>query len=82
MQLWESLSACSSSIYPYRIDTRDGCTHLVIKNADVSDAGWYQCSAVSVAGSATSRAKVAVEPPAQPKPQEFRIVIPKKPTKV
>lgn len=61
----------------------DGRTQLIIRNADISDAGWYQCSALSVAGSATSRAKVGVQlRQSEPKTQEFRLIIPKKVTKV
>ena len=67
-------------MFSYRIDTRDGQSQLIIRNATVDDAGWYQCSAISVAGSATSRAKVGVEAPKELAPREFRIVIPKKST--
>lgn len=70
-------------LYVYRIVAGEGRTQLTIHNADVPDAGWYQCSALSVAGSATSRAKVGVLPRNdEPKTKESRLIIPKKTTKM
>jgi len=53
-------------------------TQLTIHNAGPQDAGWYQCSAVSVAGTATTRAKVGVEQLRPQPPKEIKLIIPRK----
>ena len=46
---------------PYRMET-DG-SHVTLRFGRVapSDAGWYQCTAMNSAGTATSRAKLTVQ---------------------
>lgn len=79
ISVWH-LNPTHKPFLPTSVVTENGHTTLTIRNADADDAGWYQCSGVSVAGSATSRAKVGVEPPKQQKQPEYRIIIPKKST--
>ncbi|GFS02464.1 titin, partial [Elysia marginata] len=59
----------------YRIDTEGGRSTLYIDQAAPSDSSWFQCSAVNVAGTASTRAKLVVQPDLskreQPKPAEF-----------
>ena len=45
----------------YRIDINGGHSLLYIKRARlVEDEGWYQCTAINVAGSTITRTKVTV----------------------
>jgi len=39
----------------------NGRAVLYVENAKKSDAAWFQCTAVNVAGSASCRAKLVVE---------------------
>ncbi|CAG5126017.1 unnamed protein product, partial [Candidula unifasciata] len=63
----------------YRIETDGGRSTLYIDSAEVSDSAWFQCSAVNVAGTATTRCKLVVERDLtkvqQPPPVEPRRVI-------
>jgi len=46
---------------PYHMDTDGDRVILRFNRVSVTDAGWYQCTAVSSAGTATSRAKLTVQ---------------------
>jgi len=46
---------------PYRMDTDGGHVTLRFDRVMPTDAGWYQCTAVNSAGTATSRAKLTVQ---------------------
>lgn len=58
-----------------------GATALDIPRAKASDAGWYQCTAQNVAGSTATRARLFVETPRDPVPEQRRLWLPR-PTKV
>ena len=45
----------------YRIEIDSGRSTLLIEAAKKDDAAWYQCSAVNVAGTASTRAKLVVQ---------------------
>lgn len=47
----------------YRIDINGGHSKLYIQNAAKKDEGWFQCTAISPAGSTITRTKVSVIPP-------------------
>lgn len=47
----------------YRIDINGGHSKLYIQGALKKDEGWYQCTAISAAGSTITRTKVTVIPP-------------------
>ncbi|XP_060064415.1 titin-like, partial [Ylistrum balloti] len=62
---------------PYRIDIEGNRSTLYIERCEPADSAWFQCSAVNVAGSATTRAKVVV-PAEMPKPEPMKkFTIPK-----
>ena len=44
-----------------RIEIDNGRSTLFIEDAKKADAAWYQCSAVNVAGTASTRAKLVVQ---------------------
>ena len=44
-----------------RIEIDNGRATLFINNATKADAAWFQCTAVNVAGSASTRAKLVVQ---------------------
>lgn len=58
-----------------------GNTTLDIPRANATDAGWYQCTAQNVAGSTATRARLFVETPKGPAPEQRRLYLPR-PTKV
>lgn len=58
-----------------------GATTLDIPRANTSDAGWYQVTAQNVAGSTATRARLYVEAPRDPVPEQRRLYLPR-PTKV
>lgn len=67
---------------PYvRIEMEGGASTLDIPRAQTSDAGWYQCTAQNAAGSTATRARLFVETPRGPAPEQRRLHLPR-PTKV
>lgn len=58
-----------------------GATTLDIPRASASDAGWYQCTAQNAAGSTATRARLFVETPRDPVPEQRRLYLPR-PTKL
>lgn len=58
----------------------EGATSLDIPRAKASDAGWYQCTAQNVVGSTATRARLFVETPQDPVPEQRRLYFPR-PTK-
>lgn len=64
-----------------QIAIEGGATTLDIPRANASDAGWYQCTAQNVAGSTATRARLFVETPKGPAPEQRRLYLPR-PTKV
>lgn len=58
-----------------------GATSLDIPCATIADAGWYQCTAQNVAGSTATRARLYVQQPKEPTPEQRRLYFPR-PTKV
>ena len=48
-------------IFHFRIEIDNGRSTLFIEDAKKPDAAWYQCSAVNVAGTASTRAKLVVQ---------------------
>ena len=44
----------------YRITTDGSRSTLTIANPTIADSAWFQCSAVNVSGSASTRAKLTV----------------------
>lgn len=64
-----------------RIHTEGGASTLDIPRAKASDAAWYQCTAQNVAGSTATRARLYVETPKEPPPEQKRLHLPR-PTKI
>lgn len=64
-----------------RINTDGGASTLDIQRAKASDAAWYQCTAQNVAGSTATRARLYVEVPKEPPPEQKRLHLPR-PTKI
>lgn len=64
-----------------RINTEGGASTLDIPRAKASDAAWYQCTAQNVAGSTATRARLYVEVPKEPPPEQKRLHLPR-PTKI
>ncbi|XP_023947919.2 titin [Bicyclus anynana] len=64
-----------------RIGTEGGASTLDIPRAKASDAAWYQCTAQNVAGSTATRARLYVEVPKEPPPEQKRLHLPR-PTKI
>ncbi|XP_045531935.1 titin isoform X5 [Pieris brassicae] len=64
-----------------RINTDGGASTLDIPRAKASDAAWYQCTAQNVAGSTATRARLYVEVPKEPPPEQKRLHLPR-PTKI
>eukprot|EP00106_Octopus_bimaculoides_P016754 XP_014784196.1 PREDICTED: titin-like isoform X3 [Octopus bimaculoides] len=59
MMSWQKDARMLSS-KDYDISTENGRSTLTIKNATPADSAWFQCSAVNVAGSALTRARLNV----------------------
>nr|XP_029725955.1 titin-like isoform X8 [Aedes albopictus] len=59
----------------------NGSTTVDIPRAKTSDAAWYQCTAQNVAGTTATRARLFVETPKGPAPEQRRLQLPR-PTKV
>lgn len=64
-----------------RITNEGGASTLDIPRAKTSDAAWYQCTAQNVAGSTATRARLYVEVPKEPSPEQKRLHLPR-PTKI
>lgn len=64
-----------------RISADGGASTLDIPRAKASDAAWYQCTAQNVAGSTATRARLYVEVPKEPPPEQKRLHLPR-PTKI
>lgn len=64
-----------------RINIEGGASTLDIPRAKASDAAWYQCTAQNVAGSTATRARLYVEVPKEPPPEQKRLHLPR-PTKI
>ena len=45
----------------YHIETSPGKSTLHIDSVEPGDSGWYQCTAVSVQGSAVSKTRIIVQ---------------------
>lgn len=58
-----------------------GSTTVDIPRAKTSDAAWYQCTAQNVAGTTATRARLFVETPKGPAPEQRRLNLPR-PSKV
>lgn len=78
---WQKDGLAIGSNANMHIAIDSGATTLDIPRAQASDAGWYQCTAQNVAGSTATRARLFVETPKGPVPEERRIYFPR-PTKV
>ena len=58
---------------------QQGGAQIYIAEAQTKDAGWYQCTAYNLAGSAQTRGRVQVDPLVDLKPYEnqpFKLLIP------
>lgn len=55
---WPVLKLCYNCYY--RIETHDGTSALTIWRCRRDDAAWYECTAINIAGSVTTRGKVDV----------------------
>lgn len=64
-----------------RINIEGGASSLDIPRAKASDAAWYQCTAQNVAGSTATRARLYVEVPKEPPPEQKRLHLPR-PTRI
>jgi len=60
----QQLATSSGSDRHYSVETEGDHVTLRFIRVSPSDAGWYQCTAVNPAGTATSRAKLTVHPTA------------------
>lgn len=78
---WQKDGVAIGSSPNVHIAIDGGFTTLDIPRAHASDAGWYQCTAQNVAGSTATRARLFVETPKGPEPEQRRIYFPR-PTKV
>lgn len=63
------------------ISVDGGATSIDIPRATAAEAGWYQCTAQNVAGSTATRARLYVQLPKEPTPEQRRLYLPR-PTKV
>ena len=62
MMSWQKDGKIIPTDHPhYRIDSEPGRTTLYIASVEPSDNAWYQCSAVSVSGTAANRARLIVQ---------------------
>lgn len=73
-----STLSASSNLY---ILVDGGASSLDIPRATADDAGWYQCTAQNVAGSTATRARLYVQLPKDPTPEQRRLYLPR-PTKI
>ena len=75
----DGIAIIPSADIPIAID--GGATTLDLPCARGTDAGWYQCTAQNIAGSTATRARLFVETPKGPAPEQRRLYLPR-PTKV
>jgi len=61
MLSWQKDGVVLSDGQGCRINTNGGHTQLVVDAATGNSAGWYQCTAVNVGGTAATRGKVVVD---------------------
>merc|ERR1712142_580370 len=61
MLSWQKDGVVLSDGQGCRITTNGGQTQLTIDAADGNSAGWYQCTAVNVGGTAATRGKITVD---------------------
>lgn len=78
---WQKDGAPVTPSPDLRITTDGGASTLDIPRAKASDAAWYQCTAQNVAGSTATRARLYVEVPKEPPPEQKRLHLPR-PTKI
>lgn len=78
---WQKDGGVITPNYEVNVAIEGGATQLEIPRAKASDAGWYQCTAQNIAGSTATRARLFVETPNRPAPEQRRLHLPK-PTKV
>lgn len=79
--IWQKDGIAISSNDNLHIAVDGGATTLDIPRSHAADAGWYQCTAQNVAGSTATRARLFVETPKGPEPEQRRLYLPR-PTKV
>ncbi|XP_013393635.1 titin [Lingula anatina] len=77
MMSWQKDGIYITPTDKYRVETDQGRSSLYIDNPDGSDNAWFQCSAVNIAGSASTRAKLTVEVETKKKEPERKLNIPK-----
>ena len=58
---WQKDSRMLANNHPYKIVTDGNRSTLFIEDTKPTDTAWFQCSAVNVAGTASTRAKVTVQ---------------------
>lgn len=78
---WQKDGIAVTSNQNVHIAIEGGATTLDIPRSNATDAGWYQCTAQNVAGSTATRARLFVETPKGPAPEQKRLYLPR-PTKV
>ncbi|CAF3405101.1 unnamed protein product [Rotaria sp. Silwood1] len=59
---WEKEGQPLTPNKEYKVETEGAKTTLFIRQAKMTDAGWYQCTATSIAGTAITKCKVTVIP--------------------
>lgn len=79
--IWQKDGVVLAPSPDVRISVEGGASTLDISRAHTSDAGWYQCTAQNAAGSTATRARLFVETPRGPAPEQRRLHLPR-PTKV
>ncbi|XP_046554796.1 myopalladin-like [Haliotis rubra] len=78
MMSWQKEGKMLTPNKEYKIDTEGGRSSLIIDQVVPSDNAWFQCSAVNVAGTATTRAKLVVQVEAKSPKPEKKISYPKR----
>ena len=61
MMSWQKNNKMIVPNQDYKIDTVGGRSSLQIPKASLSDSAWFQCSAVNIAGTASTRSKLVVQ---------------------
>lgn len=78
---WQKDGVTINSSPDVQINVENGSAVLDIPRAKFTDAAWYQCTAQNVAGSTATRARLFVETPKGPAPEQRRLNLPR-PSKV
>jgi hypothetical protein len=61
MMSWQKNNKMIVPGQDYRVETVAGRSTLYIDRATMGDSAWFQCSAVNIAGTASTRSKLVVQ---------------------